>query len=87
MYRFGCRRGNPPGQRQTGGSLRQDLSGPPLSFARRGAQTAPMPELHPRARHAQTSIFTHMSLLAARHGAVNLGQGFPSNPPPAFLLD
>ncbi|UTA50233.1 aminotransferase class I/II-fold pyridoxal phosphate-dependent enzyme [Deinococcus radiodurans] len=46
-----------------------------------------MPELHPRARHAQTSIFTHMSLLAARHGAVNLGQGFPSNPPPAFLLD
>ena len=46
-----------------------------------------MPELHPRARHRQTSIFTHMSLLAARYGAVNLGQGFPSNPPPAFLLD
>jgi hypothetical protein len=24
-----------------------------------------------------TSIFAHMSGLAARHGAVNLGQGFP----------
>ncbi len=28
-----------------------------------------------------------MTLLATQHGAVNLGQGFPSNPPPAFLLE
>lgn len=28
-----------------------------------------------------------MSRLAAQHGAINLGQGFPSNPPPAFLLE
>lgn len=28
-----------------------------------------------------------MTQLALQHGAVNLGQGFPSNPPPAFLLE
>jgi aspartate/methionine/tyrosine aminotransferase len=32
-----------------------------------------------------TTIFTHMSLLAAAHGAVNLGQGFPdTDGPPAI---
>lgn len=43
--------------------------------------------LHPRTGLSQESIFSHMSRLAVQHGAVNLGQGFPSNPPPAFLLE
>jgi len=34
-----------------------------------------------------TTIFTVMSRLAAEHGAVNLGQGFPDFPVPARLLD
>ncbi|KQR04543.1 pyridoxal phosphate-dependent aminotransferase [Deinococcus sp. Leaf326] len=46
-----------------------------------------MPELLPRARASQESIFARMSRLAVQHGAVNLGQGFPSDAPPAFLLD
>lgn len=45
-----------------------------------------MPSLHPRTRVSQESVFSHMSRLAAMHGAVNLGQGFPSNPPPEFLI-
>lgn len=43
--------------------------------------------LHPRTQLSSESIFSHMSRLAVQHGAINLGQGFPSNPPPAFLLD
>lgn len=43
--------------------------------------------LHPRTQLSKESIFAHMSRLAVAHGAVNLGQGFPSNPPPAFLLE
>lgn len=46
-----------------------------------------MPEVQVRARSAQESVFARMSRLAAQHGAVNLGQGFPAAPPPAFLLD
>jgi methionine aminotransferase len=34
-----------------------------------------------------TTIFTVMSQLAAEHGAVNLGQGFPDFPVPARLID
>lgn len=34
-----------------------------------------------------TTIFTVMSQLAAEHGAVNLGQGFPDFAPPRRLLD
>ncbi|GAA5447025.1 pyridoxal phosphate-dependent aminotransferase [Deinococcus depolymerans] len=45
-----------------------------------------MPQLHDRARASQESIFSRMSRLAAQHGAVNLGQGFPPGPPPSFLL-
>lgn len=33
-----------------------------------------------------TTIFTRMSQLAAEHGAINLGQGFPDFSPPARLL-
>jgi len=34
-----------------------------------------------------TTIFTVMSQLAAKHGAINLGQGFPDFPVPERLLD
>ena len=33
-----------------------------------------------------TTIFTVMSQLAAEHGAVNLGQGFPDFPVPQRLV-
>ncbi len=46
-----------------------------------------MANLHPRTQLSKESVFAHMSRLAAQHGAINLGQGFPSNPPPAFLLE
>jgi N-succinyldiaminopimelate aminotransferase len=46
-----------------------------------------MPQLHERTQVSKPSIFAYMSQLAAQHGAVNLGQGFPSNPPPGFLLE
>ena len=32
-----------------------------------------------------TTIFTAMSALAAQHGAINLGQGFPDFPSPDFV--
>ena len=35
------------------------------------------PVLHTRLPAVGTTVFTRMSALAARHGAVNLGQGFP----------
>lgn len=34
-----------------------------------------------------TSIFTEISRLAVEHGAVNLGQGFPDFPAPAFVKE
>jgi len=38
-----------------------------------------------RLPHAGTTIFAEMSALAAAHGAVNAGQGFPDFDPPAAL--
>ncbi|TSA86801.1 aminotransferase class I/II-fold pyridoxal phosphate-dependent enzyme [Deinococcus detaillensis] len=46
-----------------------------------------MPSLHARTSLSAESIFSRMSRLALQHGAINLGQGFPSNPPPTFLLE
>ncbi len=46
-----------------------------------------MPQLLPHARASQESVFARMSRLAVQYNAVNLGQGFPSNIPPAFLLE
>lgn len=46
-----------------------------------------MPSLHARTSLSAESIFSRMSRLAAQRGAVNLGQGFPSTPPPDFLLE
>ncbi len=43
--------------------------------------------LHSRSALAAESIFSVMSRLATRHGAVNLGQGFPAGSPPTLLLD
>ena len=48
--------------------------------------------LHGRMIHSKlpkvgTTIFAVMSQLAAEHGAVNLGQGFPDFPAPGRLLD
>jgi len=34
-----------------------------------------------------TTIFTHMSALAAKHGAINLGQGFPDEDGPASIRE
>lgn len=36
-----------------------------------------MPSIHSKLPNTGTSIFTTMSALAAEHGAINLGQGFP----------
>lgn len=46
-----------------------------------------MATLHPRTQLSKESVFSHMSRMAVQHGAINLGQGFPSNPPPDFLLE
>ena len=34
-----------------------------------------------------TTIFTEMTALANRHGALNLAQGFPDIPPPQGLVE
>ena len=43
------------------------------------------PELVSKLPQVGTTVFTVMSELAARHGAVNLGQGFPDFDPSARL--
>lgn len=40
-----------------------------------------------RVRHFGTTIFTEMTALAQKHQAVNLGQGFPDFPAPAFVKE
>ncbi len=40
-----------------------------------------------RVRHFGTTIFTEMTALAQQHKAVNLGQGFPDFPAPAYAKD
>jgi N-succinyldiaminopimelate aminotransferase len=49
--------------------------------------TGRTPHLTARLQGFGTTIFTEMSALAVRHGAVNLGQGFPDFPAPAALTD
>jgi methionine transaminase len=41
-----------------------------------------LPIIHSKQPNAGTTIFTVMSVLAAEHKAINLGQGFPD-----FLMD
>jgi aspartate/methionine/tyrosine aminotransferase len=45
------------------------------------------PRASARVRGFGTSIFTEMSVLAAQHGAVNLGQGFPDFAGPDFVKE
>ena len=44
-----------------------------------------MRTLNPVYTALPTTIFEHMSGLARAHGAINLGQGFPDDPPPPAL--
>lgn len=37
--------------------------------------------------HLRGTVFGEMTTLAARHGAINLGQGSPSSPTPDFIID
>ncbi len=48
---------------------------------------ATVPEVASKLPKVGTTIFTVMSQLAAEHGAVNLGQGFPDFPVPARLVE
>src|SRR5688500_19655430 len=43
--------------------------------------------MNPLYEQMQTSVFERMSLAAAKHGAVNLGQGFPDFGWPPEILD
>ncbi|MGH3792824.1 MAG: aminotransferase, partial [Pseudonocardiaceae bacterium] len=43
--------------------------------------------LVPRLEPFASTIFTEMTALAARTGAVNLGQGFPDTDGPAGMLE
>ena len=43
--------------------------------------------MHPLYQSMPTSVFERMSLAAAQHGAVNLGQGFPDFGWPEEILD
>lgn len=66
-------------------------SGNPLPSA---AVAAPSPQLQPRPLQVakrlekfKTTIFTQMSMLAIKHGAINLGQGFPNFDGPEFVKE
>ena len=43
--------------------------------------------MHPLYEQIETSVFERMSLAAAKHGAVNLGQGFPDFGWPPEILE
>ena len=43
--------------------------------------------MNPLYQEMKTSVFERMSLAAAEHGAVNLGQGFPDFGWPDAILD
>jgi len=43
--------------------------------------------MHPLYEHMETSVFERMSLAAAKHGAINLGQGFPDFGWPPEILE
>ncbi|MGA0173513.1 MAG: aminotransferase, partial [Phycisphaerales bacterium] len=44
-------------------------------------------EVAHRFRPFGATVFAEMSALAVKHGAVNMGQGFPNFPAPDFLKD
>src|SRR5438067_1254820 len=47
----------------------------------------PAPQLNPVFSRLPTTIFTAMSALAAEHGAINLGQGFPDEDGPLSIRE
>jgi aspartate/methionine/tyrosine aminotransferase len=47
----------------------------------------PAARCHPLYAAMPTTVFEHMSGLAREAGAINLGQGFPDDPPPAALAE
>lgn len=49
--------------------------------------TAPTSLIAARARDFGPTVFAEFTALADRHGAVNLGQGFPNFPAPAFVKE
>ena len=46
-----------------------------------------MKSVNTRLSRSETTVFTVMSALAARHGAINLGQGFPDVEGPADIVE
>ena len=46
-----------------------------------------MSRLHPVYAAMEPTIFEHMSGLATAHGAINLGQGFPDEPPSPDMIE
>jgi len=62
--------------------LTGELPGP-----RRAHNLVVMKPLNPTFAGLGTTIFTTMSALAAEHGAINLGQGFPDEDGPADILE
>lgn len=46
-----------------------------------------MSRLHPVYEAMEPTIFEHMSGLANAHGAINLGQGFPDEPPSSDMVE
>src|SRR5689334_16441557 len=60
----------------------------PRPLIRRASMDAPARlDIRSKLPAAGTTIFTVMSALATRHGAVNLGQGFPDYPIDAGLIE
>lgn len=47
----------------------------------------PAPKVAKRLEKFKTTIFTQMSMLAIKHGAINLGQGFPNFDGPDFVKE
>src|SRR5213595_3348896 len=58
-----------------------------LRRSRSAVQRAMRAPMNPIYERMHTSVFERMSLAAARHGAVNLGQGFPDFGWPEEILD
>ena len=58
-----------------------------MPLSRRGAARAMRAAMNPLYEQMQTSVFERMSLAASRHGAVNLGQGFPDFGWPDEILE
>ena len=87
--------GRAPPRARSGGVDRGDQRGPglagddPASPGPRAAArlTGAMPPAAARLAGLGTTIFTEMTALAVRTGAINLGQGFPDTDGPAAVIE